>query len=159
MDQSNPNTSQRGGIYYGLAMLVTLIGLVDAIYLTVQHLTGRGVRCTVVAGCSAVLSSRYAVIGGMPLAALGAVAYFTAFSCATLALFGSVRSRMGLRMMAAAMLGMTLWLLYVQAFVLRAFCSYCLLSALMTFLLAVLVLLARLSEAKQTTITARRAAD
>lgn len=159
MDQSNPNTSRRGGIYYGLAMLVTLIGLADAVYLTVQHLTGRGVRCTVVAGCSAVLSSRYAVIGGMPLAALGAVAYFTAFSCATLALFGSVRSRMGLRMMAAAMLGMTLWLLYVQAFVLRAFCSYCLLSALMTFLLAVLVLLARLSEAKQTTITARRAAD
>jgi uncharacterized membrane protein len=33
------------------------------------------------------------------------------------------------------MFAMTLWLLYVQAFLLHAFCRYCLFSAAVTFLL------------------------
>jgi uncharacterized membrane protein len=37
------------------------------------------------------------------------------------------------------MFATTLWLLYVQAFVLHAFCDYCLLSAAVTFTLAGLV--------------------
>ena len=38
----------------------------------------------------------------------------------------------------------TLWLLYVQAYVLHAFCQYCLLSAAITTALAVIVLAHRL---------------
>jgi uncharacterized membrane protein len=34
----------------------------------------------------------------------------------------------------------TLWFLYLQAFVIRAFCAYCLLSAAVTAALALLVL-------------------
>jgi uncharacterized membrane protein len=37
------------------------------------------------------------------------------------------------------MFATTLWLLYVQAFLLHAFCRYCLFSAAFTFLLAGLV--------------------
>jgi uncharacterized membrane protein len=37
------------------------------------------------------------------------------------------------------MFATTLWLLYVQAFVLHAFCRYCLFSAAVTFLLAGIV--------------------
>ena len=36
---------------------LALVGLADAIYLTVQHVTGQSVRCTIVSGCSEVLSS------------------------------------------------------------------------------------------------------
>jgi len=68
-------------------LLFSLIGLADAIYLTVEHLSGRSVRCTL-SGCSEVLSSPYATVRGIPLAAIGAFAYFTVFSLATLAAFG-----------------------------------------------------------------------
>jgi uncharacterized membrane protein len=40
-----------------------------------------------------------------------------------------------------AMLAATLWLLYVQAFLLHAFCRYCLFSAALIFLLAAIVVL------------------
>ena len=128
---------------YGLAMLVSLIGLGDSVYLTVQHLSGQSVKCTVTTGCSAVLSSHYATIAGIPTAAFGSLAYFAAFSLATLAAFGYERARTGLALLVAPMLGMTLWLLYLQAFVLRAYCEFCLLSAAMTLTLAVLVTAAR----------------
>ncbi len=124
-------------------MLFSLIGLGDSIYLTIQHLTGQSVRCTVTTGCSAVLSSSYATIAGVPTAAFGSLAYFAAFSLATLAAFGYMSARAGLAIVVALMLATTLWLLYVQAFVLHAFCEYCLLSSAMTLTLAGLVLAAR----------------
>jgi uncharacterized membrane protein len=119
-------------------MLVSLIGLADSVYLTVQHLAGRSVRCTVATGCSKVLSSDYASLAGFPTAGLGAVAYFVAFSLATLAAFGDARARNGLALWVVPMLLATFWFLYLQAFVLRAYCDYCLLSAAMTIALTVL---------------------
>lgn len=124
---------------YTLAALVSLVGLADAIYLTVEHLTGNSIRCTVTSGCSEVLASAYASIGGLPLAGLGALAYFTAFSLATLAAFGHQWTRSLLAAIVAMMLATTLWLLFVQAFILHAFCQYCLLSAAVTLTLSGIV--------------------
>lgn len=125
-------------LIYGLAMLIALIGTCDALYLTVQHLTGKSVKCSITSGCSVVLSSSYATIAGIPTAAFGVLAYFTAFSLATLAAFGYGWARTGLLLVSLPMLLMTLWLVYLQAFVLHAFCQFCLLSAAMTVLLTCL---------------------
>jgi uncharacterized membrane protein len=128
---------------YITAAIVSLIGLADAIYLTVEHVTGQSVRCTIIAGCSEVLSSRYAVVAGLPLAAVGAAAYFSVFSLATLAAFGY---RVAGTLMTALVLLMflfSLWLIYLQAFVIHAFCQFCLLSAAVTTALTIIALLAR----------------
>ncbi|HYP01796.1 MAG TPA: vitamin K epoxide reductase family protein [Pyrinomonadaceae bacterium] len=129
-----------------LAAALALVGLADAVYLTVEHLTGRSVRCTVTGGCSEVLGSPYATVYGYPLALYGALAYFTAFSLATLAAFGSEGAAKLLALLVALMFAVTLWLLYVQAFVLHAFCQYCLLSAAVTTLLAVIVVARRATK-------------
>ena len=129
-----------------LAAVLALAGLADAIYLTVEHLSGRSVRCGLTSGCSEVLSSSYATFGGYPLALFGALAYFTAFALATLAAFGSIRARHLLAPLVALMFAVTLWLLYLQAFVLRAFCQYCLLSAAITSLLVVVVIAGRVKS-------------
>ncbi|HJR08507.1 MAG TPA: vitamin K epoxide reductase family protein [Pyrinomonadaceae bacterium] len=128
---------------FALAAALALAGLADAVYLTVEHLTGRSVRCTVTSGCSEVLGSPYATVFGYPLALFGALAYFTAFSLATLAAFGSERAAKFLAVLVALMFATTLWLLYVQAFVLHAFCQYCLLSAAITTLLAIIIVARR----------------
>jgi len=127
---------------YLIAALVSLIGLGDAIYLTVQDLTGQTLRCTIVSGCNEVLSSPYAHIGSFPLAALGAIAYFTVFSLSILAAFRYPFAKPLLAMLLAAMFLTTLWLLYLQAFVIHHFCQYCLLSAAVTTTLTVVVLIA-----------------
>lgn len=128
---------------YLTAAIVSLIGLADAIYLTVEHVTGQSVRCTIVAGCSEVLSSQYAVVAGVPLAAVGAAAYFTVFSLAILAAFGYRFAGMLFTAVVLLMFLVSLWLFYLQAFVIHAFCQFCLLSALVTTALTVIALFAR----------------
>ena len=128
---------------YAVAALLSLIGLADALYLTIEHVTGQSVRCTILAGCSAVLSSSYAVVAGIPLAAIGAAAYFTVFSLAVLALFSYPKAGTLLTVLVIAMFLVSLWLVYLQAFVIREFCQYCLASALITTSLAVVVLISR----------------
>ena len=127
---------------YGSAALVSLVGLADSIYLTVEHLSGRGVRCTIVSGCSEVLSSSYASVRGIPLAAIGALAYFSVFSLSTLAAFGYRGLGKLLTFIVGAMFLTTLWLFYLQAFVIRHFCQFCLLSALVTTTLMIIVIAA-----------------
>jgi uncharacterized membrane protein len=122
-----------------IAAVISLAGLADATYLTVTHLTGDDLVCGSSWGCSAVLGSAYASVAGIPTAAFGALAYFVAFSSATLAAFGYARARTLLMLVVIAMFGATLWLLYLQAFILHAFCPFCLLSAAFTFLLAGIV--------------------
>ena len=133
--------TKRSTYIYAAVAVISLLGLADATYLTIEHVTGQSVRCTVIAGCSEVLSSKYAVVGGFPLAMIGAAAYFSVFSLATLAAFGYRFARTLLNFLVAAMLLVSLWLVYLQAFVIRSFCQYCLFSAAITFVLAILLLI------------------
>lgn len=122
----------RTGVLYVIATLLALGGLADATYLTINHLTGQSARCTITGGCGEVLGSAYSSVGGVPIAALGALAYFIVFSLATLALFGYTRASVFLSLIVGLMLLTTLWLLFVQAFILHKYCEYCLLSAAIT---------------------------
>ena len=126
---------------YALAAFLAVAGLADSIYLTVTHLTGEDVTCVASSGCSEVLSSAYASVGNIPLGAFGVLGYFIAFSLATLAAFGYARTLILLRIVVAGMLATTLWLLYVQAFVLHAFCDFCLLSAGLTLSLSTIIVI------------------
>ena len=122
-----------------IAAFISLAGLADATYLTVLALTGETAACGGSTGCFEVLGSAYARIAGVPVASLGVLAYFAAFSFAILAGFGYRRAWGLFAVTVWTMFAMTLWLLYVQAFVLHSFCRYCLFSAAFTFLLAGLV--------------------
>ncbi|MEO6333584.1 MAG: vitamin K epoxide reductase family protein [Pyrinomonadaceae bacterium] len=113
--------------------IVALIGLADAAYLAVHHLTAEPVPCTIVAGCETVLTSSYAQIAGVPLAAFGAIAYFLAFALALLTAFGNrtMWTLFGIQVVLMSLF--TAWLLYLQGYVIGAFCQFCLISAITTF--------------------------
>jgi uncharacterized membrane protein len=127
-------------IIYIVAALVSLVGLADATYLSVQALTGETLGCGGSPDCFKVLGSSYARIAGIPVASFGVLAYFSVFAFSTFAAFGYARARIFLILTIGAMFLATLWFLYVQAFLLRAYCRYCLFSAAVTFLLAGLVI-------------------
>lgn len=128
-------------ILYSICAVLAIAGLADATYLTASHLSGETVTCLASTRCSEVLTSKYATIAGMPLALVGAIGYFTIFAAATLAAFGTEKARRILTIMIGVMFVGTLWLLYLQAFVIKAFCDYCLLSAAITFALAGVVII------------------
>jgi uncharacterized membrane protein len=129
-----------------LAAVVALIGLIDSIYLTIHHYTGEKVPCSIVEGCEQVLTSSYAEVGGFPLAAFGAIAYFAAFSLAILAAFGN---RLMWTLFTAQVVLMTIftaWLVYLQASVIGAFCQFCLLSAATTLTLFIIALVSKIQR-------------
>jgi uncharacterized membrane protein len=126
-----------------LAAIVALIGLIDSIYLTIHHLSGEQVPCSVTGGCETVLTSYYAEIAGIPLAAFGAAAYFLAFSLAILAAFGNRKLWFLFGVQVSLMATFSLWLFYLQAFVIKAFCQFCLLSATVCLTLFVIALISK----------------
>src|SRR5439155_24040128 len=91
--------------------------------------------------CFRVLGSAYERVQRIPVAALGMLAYFSVFSFATFVAFSYGRVRIFLTLTVGAMFLATLWLLYVQAFLLHAYCRYCLFSAALVFVLAAIVVL------------------
>jgi uncharacterized membrane protein len=128
-------------LLYAITAAIALVGLAEATYLTVLHLTGQTVLCGGSSDCSQVLASKYAAIGPVPVAGFGILAYFTVFGCATFAAFDYRRARLLLIATVLAMLCATLWLLYLQAFVLHTFCRYCLFSGALIFFLNGIVLI------------------
>ena len=152
MNETDLNETQPAGIAKlpMVAAVIALVGLADAAYLTIHHLTAEPVPCTVLAGCETVLTSQYAVIGGIPLAAFGAVAYFIAFSLALLAAFGNRWTWMLFGVQVVLMSLFTVWLLYLQAYVIGAFCQFCLLSALTTFSMLAVFMASRLGRRSET---------
>lgn len=133
-------TSKFRTILYAAIAIVSVAGLADATYLSVQALTGETLSCGGSPDCFRVLGSSYAKVGGIPVALIGAAAYFSVFTLATFAAFGYGRARILLTVMIAVMFLATLWFLYVQAFLLHAYCRYCLFSAAITFLMAGLLI-------------------
>src|SRR6516165_2499562 len=127
-------------ILYAAVAIVSVAGLADATYLTVQALTGETLSCGGSPDGFRVLGSSYAKVGGIPVALIGALAYFSVFTFATFTAFGYARTRKFLALMVGMMFVATLWLLYVQAFLLHAYCRYCLFSAAITFLIAGLLM-------------------
>jgi uncharacterized membrane protein len=124
-------------VIYCFVALISLAGLADATYLAAQAFSGETMVCGGSADCFKVLGSPYAFNGKLALA--GAIAYFSVFSFAILAAFGYAKMRRFLLITVWSMFAVTLWLLYTQAFILHAFCRYCLFSAAMVFLLAGLI--------------------
>ena len=128
-------------ILYSICSVLAVAGLADATYLTASHLSGETVTCLASTRCSEVLTSKYATLAGVPLALVGAIGYFIVFTAATLAAFGMENARRVLTIMIGVMFIGTLWLLYLQAFVIKAYCDYCLLSAAITFALAGIIII------------------
>ena len=116
---------------YIALLLIAVIGFLDASYLSRVHLSASK-TCGVGSGCSEVLASSWAVIAGIPVAALGAGMYLALAWFAVQVL----RKRETLPanepwmfIISAAGVGISAFFTVVQAAVIRQWCPLCLLSA------------------------------
>lgn len=125
------------------ASVLALVGLCDSIYLTVHHYSQVPVPCSVTGGCESVLTSSYAEIAGIPLALFGAIGYFSAFSLAILAAYGNRLTWKLFGLQTIFMAGFSVWLIWVQAFRIGAFCQFCLLSAATSITLFLIAVISR----------------
>ena len=121
------------------------IGFLDSLYLTVVHYENATPLCGPLVGCETVLSSPYAtLIGGTPNALWG-VLYYLALLALGVELYRAKDGAFLLGARIVAVLGALahLYFVYLQAFVIGAWCPYCLLSALLTAAIVVLLFVPR----------------
>ncbi|MBM3801675.1 MAG: vitamin K epoxide reductase family protein [Acidimicrobiia bacterium] len=115
--------------------LLAFFGMVDAAYVALHSSRGFLLPCGLAGGCDQVLNSPYASFLGIPVAWFGLAFYLTTAACALFAFFGFEGAlRLSFPLVSLA-LAFTSYLFYLQAFVIRAFCDYCLLSAFLVTLM------------------------
>ena len=110
-----------------ILVLISFLGLVDTFYLGIKR--GQPVPCTVTTGCEEVLNSRYSAVGGIPISWFGFAFYLAVFSASVFAVFGESAFLKLIFWPALAAFVISLALVGIQAFVLDAYCQYCLASA------------------------------
>jgi uncharacterized membrane protein len=125
-------------LWYGL---LGLAGFSDALYLTFSHFRQHTLGCSILTGCDDVLTSEYSEIAGIPLALFGA-AYYLMLVAGAIACYQTGAKRWFFVIFLINSLGfiISLVLVYVQWAVIQAFCQYCVLSAVITTVMLVLLL-------------------
>ena len=114
------------------ALGLALVGLADSAYLAVLKLTDQVVACGNIGDCEIVNSSRYAVIGGVPIALLGAAGFLLILIAVWIdrpAGPWAEAGRYGFFGLTLVGVLYSLYLTYLELFVLKAVCPYCVLSA------------------------------
>jgi uncharacterized membrane protein len=113
--------------------VLSLIGLIVAGYLSLHRMGFIGELQCSIGGCEVVQSSRYAVFLGMPVAYLGLVAYVGLLVVSLIGVQpGRERDRrISIALLAGSAVGVlfSAYLTYLEAFVIHAWCQWCVISA------------------------------
>lgn len=112
-------------------IFLSLIGFFDAAYLAIEHLRGVPVICSILNGCEKVTTSKYATIGLIPVALVGALYYLIIFFLAVAVLeTGYWKIVYALSWFTIIGFLASVWFMYLQLFVINALCLYCVASAM-----------------------------
>jgi uncharacterized membrane protein len=103
--------------------IVALAGVAIAAYLTYVHYQPDALICTASGGCETVQESDYATLLGIPVSLLGLCAYLVVLA---LVVWDSELARVGAAAIALASVGFAAYLVSLQAFVIDAWCVWCL---------------------------------
>jgi len=126
-----------------ITIALAVIGLLVSIYMTIYKVTSNEAMCVGSSGCSEVNASRYSEVNGIPVAVLGVGGY-----AAILALFfleqssGFFEENGTMIFFGISLVGFlfTLYLIYVEIALIKAYCPFCLTSqAVMTVIFIISV--------------------
>lgn len=129
---------------YRASLALVIVGLLVSIYMTIYKFTNNDGMCLGSGDCSTVNASRFSEMNGIPVAVFGVVGYTAILIVhlfenrnaffkqnATLFIFG----------MSLTGFIFTLWLVYVEVALLKAYCPFCITSQVamtVIFILAVI---------------------
>ncbi|HLI52267.1 MAG TPA: vitamin K epoxide reductase family protein [Thermomicrobiaceae bacterium] len=125
----------------GISAVLAVIGVGVAGYLTYIHYNMSVLICTPGGGCDTVQNSKYAVVGGIPVAVLGLLMYLAILA------FGIIRrvqhdfyapATMAAFAVALGGVAYAAYLTYLEIYVIHAICEWCVSSACITFLIMLL---------------------
>jgi uncharacterized membrane protein len=124
-------------------VVLALVGIGIAGYLTWVHYEGLSPICAIDDGCEKVQSSRYAKVGGVPVPLIGLIGY--------VAILGSLLVRGELARLATAVMAIggfafSVYLTALELFEIHAICQWCVGSAIVMTAIALLATIRALRE-------------
>ncbi len=129
MSQTHPK-------YSPFLVLLSSLGFLDALFLSYEHFLGLIPPCTTGFQCDLVTSSSYSVVFGIPVPYLGLLYYLVLFIGSLLILENKHINKIIQLLFILSGIGFlgSLYFTYIQAFVLNAWCLYCIFSTITTTL-------------------------
>ncbi|HJU65757.1 MAG TPA: vitamin K epoxide reductase family protein [Gemmatimonadaceae bacterium] len=127
-----------------LIALLALIGALVALYLTLYKVGALGEISCSIGSCETVNLSRWATFLGLPVAAWGLAAYVVLLALSLVGLQPERERSRSISLAVVLLAGwsflFSLWLTYLELFVIRAICMWCVISAaIMTAIFALSV--------------------
>jgi uncharacterized membrane protein len=115
--------------------IIAILGFADSSYLTIEHYRNVIPPCTS-SGCETVLTSSYSTFFGIPVALFGMLYYIVI----SIGLFAHLEGKHEPSLRIVLFLTtigfvMSLWFVFVQAFLIGSYCLYCLCSATISTIL------------------------
>ena len=128
-----------------ILLVLALVGIGIAGYLTYIHYQGLDPVCAVGQGCEKVQNSKYAKVSGVPVPLIGLIGYVAIF--ASLLLRGEL-ARLATAGMAYIGLVFSAYLTYLELFEIDAICQWCVGSAVVMTLIAIFATLRVLRDGR-----------
>lgn len=124
------------GTLLGTILILALLGFADSVFLLAEKMNGGPIPCAIGTGCDTVANSPYSLLFGIPLAAYG-VAFYVAIGVIALLYLDTKKMFWGRTLFLSTTAGflMSVYFIYVQKFLIGAWCIYCIASAIIATLL------------------------
>ena len=125
------------------AYIFVILGLAVATYMTIYKITGNNAMCGGSGGCATVTASRYSEINNIDVPVIGVIGNLAMLSVLLFQNRNSFLQKNGTLIffgLALAGFVFTLWLIYLEIFILKAFCPFCVTAQtlmVLTFIIAV----------------------
>ncbi|RJQ36506.1 vitamin K epoxide reductase family protein [Candidatus Microgenomates bacterium] len=118
-------------------VILSFLGFLDSTYLTILHYKNAFPSCSFTHGCETVQRSQYSTISILPVALLGSIYYLvlTIFSIVFLQKGNRKIFKKILILFAVVGFGASVIFFSLQAFAIKAYCEFCLLSELISTLI------------------------
>ena len=114
-----------------LAIILTAIGLLVSVYMTIYKITSNDSMCIGSQDCSVVNASRYSEIYGIPVAVLGVVGYTAILGVLLLERnHGFFKQNGSMLFFGLSLTGFlfTLYLIFLEVALIKAYCPFCIAS-------------------------------
>jgi uncharacterized membrane protein len=125
-------------------VVLSILGIADSIYLLIYKLTGNSQMCLGSGGCHDVNFSTYSDIYGIPVSALGIAAFLAITAIALLESRWSLAREHGPLVIfgiALTGVGFTAYLTYLELYIIKAICPFCVASAVIITLIFIIAII------------------
>jgi uncharacterized membrane protein len=127
---------------YWASIALAGLGVAVSIYMTVYKLTSNNAMCLGSGDCATVNASPYAEVYGIPVAVVGVGGYLAILAVLLLEMRGGrlfdEQGPLAVFGLSVGGFGFTLYLIYIEAYVLGAWCPFCVTSQITMTILFVL---------------------